>query len=479
MIHALPLLGVMSEVTGDTPPPDEPPVAGYSVWIDAQSIEGDEGDPVALWENQGSAPGDFAAVTAPTLRKNLANGKQAVRFTGPSNQSMQIDDLTGLPAGASTIFIVAKGANGSNDSGGAQYVFDTSGDDDLTSRRFAFRLFNINVRRGINATEGELTAALASREGAIEQYNVTFNDASSLLRVNQEDVATSDIDSGAGAWTAFALGSNYSNTGNWLNTDLYELIWYPSILSDSDRNEVEAYLTAKYALGPSTAKIQWWMDAREIPVVADGTSLANLPVEVSHNRYVVTCQGVNAGPGSPPQYFSTPAPRVRFIKSGSNASLMGGNSYANLPDGPYTVFYVGVLRRPAGGGGLTQVIYYGGSPIQVGQMDDTGIWAYSADGPIFIKNNDYTDGEIAVVSFTVNGASSSIRINGAREVTGTVTTAGLSWGDCQFGAYGGGVGDHYGLDGDMLELMVCDLMGDTERNVWEQILLAKHGIDPE
>jgi len=245
---------------------------------------------------------------------------------------------------------------------------------------------------------------------------------------------------------------------------------------------IEDINTYRAAIGalvrPDATDIRWWLDpAVNIqPGVSDGDFLANGDWYETSQNLTLNCLPVDAGTGIAPQWFQSP-PQVVFARTGSDGSLVGDAAIGSMPSGAYTLFFVGTLRRPAAGVPNYQIPMYGPSSAGSRQLffNDAGMHIFDQAGAnTELINDDYTDGEVAVVSVTVNGASSSIRINGGREVTGTMAMDAGTWVTIDIGMYPGGGGDHYAWDGTLYEFFVADLMDDTLRNKWEAYLMAKH-----
>lgn len=209
--------------------PQLPTIAGLKLHLKADAITGlADGAAVATWEDQSGEGNDATQGTAgerPTYQTNELNGKPVVRFDA-SDDGM----LTSLTlVGPYTIILVERGRAGA----GLRTISSATANALIS----ATRVDGLNAY--INAVISNYSVAV---DTPVILGLVIPAAANGFYFVNGVDRTSGTHHEN---WGQVAIGSE---GGEYANTDLAEVIAYDSALSTADREAVEAYLAAKYAI---------------------------------------------------------------------------------------------------------------------------------------------------------------------------------------------------------------------------------------
>jgi hypothetical protein len=98
---------------------------------------------------------------------------------------------------------------------------------------------NWGIWAGVSTADGPANRAL-------HVFTYVFNSTTSFLRVNTDPVLN-NVNAGTGGVTQYELGSYASGTQIWTG-DICEIIDFPGVLSDTDRDYYEAYLLEKWGM---------------------------------------------------------------------------------------------------------------------------------------------------------------------------------------------------------------------------------------
>lgn len=196
------------------------------LWLKADSLSLSDGDPIASWtDSSGLGNHAMQATEAkkPTYKVNIVNGKPVVRLDG-------VDDCvqaTLTVAQPDTMFLVVKGDGTDN-----KHFIDAQ-----TTRQL------IGVSGGVQVTYAGTLLSGTGNPTTFQILAALFNGASSQLWRNGTSIASGNagassiVDPSVGGYGAATMGG-----------DIAEVLIYSSLLSDSDRRAVEAYLGSKYGI---------------------------------------------------------------------------------------------------------------------------------------------------------------------------------------------------------------------------------------
>ncbi len=271
---SLVLVGAMSNLSLATPI-----TSGLVYWLDANDLDGDgnvEGVAEAgvgaglvnTWTDRaaGYVGGDAAqnALGAigerPLFVPNALNGRPVVRFDG-------VDDHLTSPAfaaplaQANQVFMVWKADSTSGP------VASVAIDGLSNGNRNAIVYEALSPDRiGLFAGAGSLSSYYATPFSDPIVLSAVFNDGAATMRIDGTTVFTGGLH-GTDPMDGVTVGSRFAPfSGDWLSLDGYiaELLIFDTVLSDTDRNAVEQYLTFK------------WFDAASNPIPAPEPSSISL-----------------------------------------------------------------------------------------------------------------------------------------------------------------------------------------------------------
>lgn len=202
-------------------------ISGMLGWWKADAIGLNNGDPVATWEDSHTTNLDLTQGTGaarPTYQTSVINSLPVVRFDGT-------DDVLSVTASISIrhVFVVAKNDSATTFTGNEGLVSAQSGaaspilDGANATTEFEDVLGGDTYRKnGIAFAAGDYQGPM----GVFAYISYSFN---------------------AFAVTAFQVGRDRGLARFW-DGDVAEVLIYDSVLSSTDRDAVEGYLQAKYAL---------------------------------------------------------------------------------------------------------------------------------------------------------------------------------------------------------------------------------------
>jgi hypothetical protein len=209
------------------------------------------GSTVSTWADQSGAGHNAtqaAAAAQPALISNVVNGKPVVTFNGSQDMqfNLPVDGLTGI-----TIFLVnANGATytgGGDDCNNAPLFWDETADGGTVylSPFEQYAKWEFGTGQANNFPSYTRPASIST---AFTMTDVVKNGATENLYVGGTLAATASGKLAAIANTQSTgnLGVGYLNT-HW-NGKIAEVIVYTTALSDTQRQQVEQYLKAKYGL---------------------------------------------------------------------------------------------------------------------------------------------------------------------------------------------------------------------------------------
>jgi hypothetical protein len=206
---------------------DPTSIAGCKLWLKADALALSDGAAVTAWNDSSSNAYNVSGTA--TYKTNIVNGKPVVRFNGTSNYLQNAAVDIGVPA-PYTIFLVPRSSVAS-----AWFLF-TNGPvgigDDASGNYIAYAgnnaISTVDIRNAFHV----LTVVVAS------------NNATGWIDGTLAMGPTGPNSNAIGVPTIFST----TNGGTPYAGDMAEVLIYNSVLSVTDRQNVEAYLKAKYAI---------------------------------------------------------------------------------------------------------------------------------------------------------------------------------------------------------------------------------------
>ena len=201
------------------------------------------GDPVGTWPDSSGNGKNLVSTfgSPPTFVASGVNGKPIVRFTG---EAYHILDCSSFPLNQpDTIIVVAKKPNVATNG----ILMDQAANDSVNRQTLQIAP-TTGFFGGLANPTGGLPMALSdtiNHQGVFHIFVGVFNGASSSLLVDGILTASGDI--GAANLANMRLQSSVTG-GMQSELDMAEILIYDHALSTTDRQNVEAYLKAKYSL---------------------------------------------------------------------------------------------------------------------------------------------------------------------------------------------------------------------------------------
>lgn len=209
------------------------------LWLAASAITGlADGAAVTTWAD-GSGNGNNAtqatADNKPTYQTAEINGHPVVRFDG-TNDLLATGSFT--LAQPVHVFLVGKMSGGAVD---YRYFLDGLAGNDRMSLYYIVAGDTVAIYTATSAAE--LTVAANTTSYFV--WTALFSGASSRLRKNGAADATGELAAATAGGVTIGTRRDGQYPGG---ADIAEVIVYASVLSDANRDRVEAYLAAKYNL---------------------------------------------------------------------------------------------------------------------------------------------------------------------------------------------------------------------------------------
>ncbi len=215
-------------------------IAGLELWLKADFITTlADGDLVTTWPDASTNGRDAEQGTIsqkPTfvLNETTAKNKSVVRFATDDSLDTPAVSAIGQPT---TIFSVWRPTS----FGPTHYIYD--GNNNVTHRQ------RLGVIGGPSIEAWALISvsySIPDTQG-ITLMAVEYNGANSQMFENGVLKVAGDM--GGKGWDGLTIGADYTDLGSNFDGDIAEIIVYSSLLSTSDRNNIETYLRAKYNIG--------------------------------------------------------------------------------------------------------------------------------------------------------------------------------------------------------------------------------------
>lgn len=216
-------------------------VAGLLLWLNADVINQADGSAVGTWADSSGNANDATAISSPTLRLNQLNGHPSVEFGGNGMSTPSISKgvfSLFYVYSSSAGMLMEQGPNAGTNDGDYHYTpggahFAVHGGGNLSAKDIS----------GTNVADGAYRYISRTFDGTHAGHLAWINGVSATL-VN----AGGTGDPGTGATNAAYTIGRRSGGSLSLSGKIAEIILYNTVLSTGNRQFVEGYLAAKYAL---------------------------------------------------------------------------------------------------------------------------------------------------------------------------------------------------------------------------------------
>jgi hypothetical protein len=224
-------------------------LSGLSLWLKADAGVTTSGSDVTAWADQSGngINAETSPGSEPTFVSNTLNGKPVLRFNGAGQQMALFDVIGGT---AYTIFIVCK----NNDNVNGSMFFWTS---DANYGRYIGSItsagYNASARNKFILSQNDAGGGEGESIIAWSSTAVNNNYFIGTAIQNGGGKAYSNGSGGVDSLGTFDASNTFDLIGGYafgyeLDGDVAEIISYNRALSNSERQQVEGYLNAKYAI---------------------------------------------------------------------------------------------------------------------------------------------------------------------------------------------------------------------------------------
>jgi hypothetical protein len=216
------------------------PVAGMVLWLKAHSLALADNDPVATWPDASAHGNDATQASSglrPLLKTGILNGRAVVRFDGVDDY-LNLVDLSGLTA-ASAIVVVNSTTDGGVSGSGLWNITAATANQAYPYAAKIYETFGRTSRKDAITTPSVQAWRIYSITAAAGAWEAFLDGVSLVSDAGSFGIGSSSF---IGATGIFGAPTYY------FPGDIAELLIYPTALSAPDRETVEAYLAAEYAL---------------------------------------------------------------------------------------------------------------------------------------------------------------------------------------------------------------------------------------
>ena len=234
----MPILGIIASSKKASPP-----VSGYTLWLDAADASVftySSGTIVSQWTDKSGNNYNFTQATLsfqPDRQNNVQNGLPSVVF----NADFLINTLWDWSVIAFTVFAVIKNRSNPNydaflsrEYSALALGYDNTNKFAIHRAGFVTSASNL-INTGSNADVAVWKSAGVSSGNISVDFYKNGTAGSAALTLTSVTAGTRTL-----------LGALYDNTTDPIVGHISELLIYPSELSDTNRNSVEAYLKTKW-----------------------------------------------------------------------------------------------------------------------------------------------------------------------------------------------------------------------------------------
>jgi hypothetical protein len=454
-------------------------VTGLKIWFDASQLGLADGAAVAPWPNLavGGVPGTIFGTPAPKIHANALNAKPVVRFTTQEGRMRMTG--TGMDK-AFTLGYVARMLPSQNVGRIVGGIYPPpnfllgwwNGQEDVAySTSGGFFKPSVAI-----LPSGNWVLYSADADAPPSYFPRLFRNGV-LLSTGGSDGSAVDADSFTGTFSI--SGYDPTSTTETVDCEIAEVVLYDHMLSDTERQTVEKYLRDKWLPLPPVPKqipgLLWWIDPSNLPG-ASGSPVSSLS-DLSDKNYNATAMEdapilrKNAsGTNSAVTFSGSQTSSTRMLISGLGTEMSGRSNYSVvLAVRPKTFDgYPVMLSSPRDSLWLWMVEYDA----------STGVYFGVGNGCFRLFNANAQPNIWKTLVLTQSGSTQRFWHGGIEITTYSVGPSGDSQAvipnlgsDVLLGGY---IGDNFGLDGDLGEIMIYDhALTDIERQTLESYLRTK------
>ncbi len=235
------------------------------LWVDAadrNTFSLTSSNTVATWfdkSGNGNSVSQSTGTQQPTWTSNVLQGFPGVLFTGGANNqrlvSSAVSSLNGIAG--TTLFAVVRPTWTSGQGGINNPSFFGMRQAGTTTTKINYYVQNnygsviaYNGTSTVNHTGSNATSSLAQNQTIL--FSATNNNGTDLQYYNGSLTADSQsLGFGAGTSLPFIVGGNNTTTQEWVGY-IFEIVFYPYVLTNANRQLVEGYLASKWGFSLPT-----------------------------------------------------------------------------------------------------------------------------------------------------------------------------------------------------------------------------------
>jgi hypothetical protein len=228
-------------------------LSGLSLWLKADAGVTLSGSNVTAWADQsGNGKNAVGASTFPTLQSNAINGLPAIRFNNTGLDTSRFSISSSFNLKNSSAFVVVKQLSLEN--AFPRYLsFPSLNDLDYNADDGLAVLFNNGVPQlqiTSNTIDTVISDATADNVFAIASYKIdNSGNISAFYNGGSEGTGQNSNMASQNGVSEIYIGQSPSNiTTEGIYGDIAEIVMYSRSVTTPERQQVEAYLNAKYAI---------------------------------------------------------------------------------------------------------------------------------------------------------------------------------------------------------------------------------------
>lgn len=214
-------------------------MTGLTLWLRADAITGKaNNDTLTAWVDDSPAGNDATANGSPVYLTGQVNGLPAVQFNG---SSQWLTAAGSTSASKQTTFVVVRMAS-------------LSGTQALVAGSAANSCLEFRIASGYPELLNQNSASLLTGSNILTVdtwtlVSATYNEDTDAISVRKNGTANTGTYTGALSGTSTVLvGKQGGGSPEYLNARIAEVLRYERALTSAELGNVEAYLTAKYAI---------------------------------------------------------------------------------------------------------------------------------------------------------------------------------------------------------------------------------------
>ena len=265
-----PLYGQIGVIKLGGTKPVLPNISGLQLWLDAAdattlydatsggNLVSTDGATVARWQDKSGNGRHISQATAnarPALKKGIKNAKNVIRFDGANDILSIANSTISQNTGVLNLFAVCRSTKTLSASVYQTVIHNSNGTTAGPARSSIYISNAIEVGgRRLDADSYQFVkpGTLATNEWVLAGANFNYNAASLTAYKNGTGASRSPSFQTVGTTpntpsVLFGIGGS-TNSGEFLTGDIAEIIIYNTELTTAQRQSVESYLNAKWAI---------------------------------------------------------------------------------------------------------------------------------------------------------------------------------------------------------------------------------------